>query len=123
MLCLVVRDFFRNCGRLLRRHFSNLSLIVNGFQTPLAFLSGLISMAQSGVFIRINYSEKEESLTFMQFHPQESLVIRVDENDLTLSHTFSVIGNHSKFKIHVPVECWLDFGVQHLFHTKLFTTE
>ena len=74
--------FFRNCGRLLRRHFSNLSLILNGFQTPLAFLSGLISMAQSGMFIRINYSEKEESLTFMQFHPQESLVIRVDENDL-----------------------------------------
>ena len=37
---------------------------VNGFMTLLAFLSGLISMVQSGMFIRINYSEKEESFDF-----------------------------------------------------------
>ena len=100
-----------------------MNLILNGFLTLLAFLSGLISMVQSGMFIRINYSEKEESLTFMQFHPQESLVIRFDENDLTLSRICDVLGDYSKVEMHFPVEFQLNFGILHLLHSRFPTSE
>ena len=80
-------------------------------------------MVQSGMFIRINYSEKEESLTFMQFHPQESLVIRVNENDLTLSRFCDVLGDYSKVEIHYPVGFQLNFEILYLFQSRFPTTE